>query len=52
MFEKKIMKTIMLLADKYEGVTEDEKDYITNILKTVKLYGLPKSTKASKYNKK
>ena len=35
MFEKKnIMKTIMLLVDIYEAVTEDEKDYITNIPKT------------------
>ena len=27
MFEKRKMKTIMSLVNKYEGITEEEKDY-------------------------
>ena len=43
LFKKRIMKPIRLLVSKYYGVTEDEKDYITNFKSnTPKCYGLPK----------
>ena len=41
------MKTKTLLVDKYKGITEDEKDYITNFKpNTAKFYGLPKIHKS------